>query len=676
MSGVQFDIKVNPGGSGAAIDGIISGLTTATGKVNSFQSAVTKIGAGAFVLNNIKSAISGIANDFNNAVAPGMSFNSQMKDLQAITGVTDSVLNKISDSARKQAIAFGVDASKGVEGYKLVLSQLGPEIAKQPAALEAMGKSATILSKQLSGDVAGATGILTTAMNQYGVSLADPMKASKDMALMMNIMSAAAKEGSAELPQIKNALEQAGMMAKTANVPFNELNAAIQVLDKAGKKGAEGGVAIRNALSIMSEGKFMGKMQRQMLDAAGIDVEKLGDKSLSFAKRLEMLKPILHDTAAMTLLFGRENSAAGVALVGGAKDMEDLTKKITGTNTATEMANTVMSSFTEKMARANARMKDWGISLFNATEGFLPFIQIGGGALQMAANFGGAMSAVSTIAETKFGLGIAKASSAVFGFIKNLGLGIISLLRTGAVMGIQAVVGIGSYVGSLIVATAAQWGLNAAMYANPIGIVVLGIAAVVAAIAGLIYWWDEIWGVIKAFGAWLWKYSPFKIFADALENIFPGFKQAFSDLWNWIKKKFTDLIDWFRNTWKSIKGFFGFGSDDKAGTKEQAAAMENAVSSAVANIEVKAVVDEKSPLDKYDPHAKKDHQGKTSKEMASNISAGGSKPTVIHLTIHKLQDQIVLHTTNLQVGAKEAGKQIVEEILMALDSISGKVSTT
>ena len=37
------------------------------------------------------------------------------------------------------------------------------------------------------------------------------------------------------------------MAAKGAGVSFEETNAAIQVLDKAGKKGAEGGVALRLA---------------------------------------------------------------------------------------------------------------------------------------------------------------------------------------------------------------------------------------------------------------------------------------------------------------------------------------------------------------------------------------------------------------------------------------------
>lgn len=89
------------------------------------------------------------------------------------------------------------------------------------------------------------------------------------MAQMMNVMAAAGQAGSAELPTIKVALEQCGMAAKAAGVSFEETNAAIQVLDKAGKKGAEGGVALRNVMSILATGRFLPKDVQEELTAAG-----------------------------------------------------------------------------------------------------------------------------------------------------------------------------------------------------------------------------------------------------------------------------------------------------------------------------------------------------------------------------------------------------------------------
>ncbi|PZP40641.1 MAG: hypothetical protein DI598_19200, partial [Pseudopedobacter saltans] len=61
-------------------------------------------------------------------------------------------------------------------------------------------------------------------------------------------------------------------------------------------------------------------------------------------------------------------------------------------------------------------------------------------------------------------------------------------------------------------------------------------------------------------------------------------------------------------------------------------------------------------------------------DASKSIASGGTRPTTINLTIHKLQDQTVIKTVNLREGAKEAGNTIVEEILMALNSVNAKAA--
>lgn len=641
---VQFEIKVISGNSSSAIKGVTSdlgGAAVATDKLNSKLSAIGNV---AFQINNIRSAVSGIASDFNNAVAPGIEFNSSLKDMQAITGVNDALLSKLGNNARQLAKAYGIDAAGAIESNKLLLSQLSPELAKAPAALDAMSRSAAILGKQLKGDTAAATEILTTAMNQYGVSTEDPIAASETMATMMNIMSAAAKEGSAELPQIKAALEQAGMMARTANVPFSELNASIQVLDKSGKKGAEGGVALRNIMAKLSEGQFLPKATLAMLQAAGIDVDKMADKSTSLAERLSVLRPIMNDTAAMTQLFGTENVSAGIALVGNADTITELTGKITGTNTAVEMADTVMGSFSERLARTNAWLKDMGIGIFNATGGLIPFIQIGGGALQVVTNMGGAVQAFSILSNTKF---------------------VTSLLAS--------ITPLGVWIAATIKATAAQVGLNVAMTANPIGIAIVAIGAAVAAIALLITYWDEIGAVILRFSKFMLANNPFTWLINLTDKIFPGFKQGVAELFDWVSKQFEELMGWITSAWDTITSLFG--GDDSVGnapaetTKAAVEEYANQVKSMqVPGIDIQGTAIKDSALAGYDPYARKNGSGGNThvSNAASNISSGGSRPNQVNITIHKLQDQTVIHTTNLDMGGREAANRIMEYLLETL----------
>ena len=363
-----FDYIFNIGGNYSAT---IEGMSAATGefqaKVNGAQSCISKLGSVLATIDLVKNAIDGLNQATETFSVSGIKLDSQMHDLSAVAGVTGETLQQIEGFARDSAKAFGTDASVAVEGYKLLLSQLSPELGKYPEVLRSMGDNIQTTAKLMGGDGVAAAQVLTTAMNQYGVSLDDPVAASQEMARMMNVMAAAGQAGSAELPAISAALQQCGMAAKAAGVSFEETNAAIQVLDKAGKKASEGGVALRNVLGQLSKGRFVDKQSAEELAKAGIDVTALGDNSLSLKQRLDLLKPMLNDSALLSKFFGVENANAARALIAGTDALQGYTEAVTGTDSATEQAATVMDSYAERQARVNQKIEDMKISLFQAT---------------------------------------------------------------------------------------------------------------------------------------------------------------------------------------------------------------------------------------------------------------------------------------------------------------------
>ncbi len=89
---------------------------------------------------------------FEELSQPGLQLSSSMADLSAISGVTGESLKEIEGYARANAKAFGGDAAQSAEAFKLILSQLSPEIAKTPAALKAMGETVSVTSKLMGGD--------------------------------------------------------------------------------------------------------------------------------------------------------------------------------------------------------------------------------------------------------------------------------------------------------------------------------------------------------------------------------------------------------------------------------------------------------------------------------------------------------------------------------------------
>lgn len=400
--------------------------------------------------------------------APGISLEKNLSELSAITGVTGEGLKAIEQAARDTAKTFGTSAVDNVEAYKMMLSQLSPDIAKNSEAMKLMGENVNILSKQMGGDTIAATDVLNTSLNQFGVSMEDPIKAAKVMTEMMNVMSAAAQNGSAELPQIKQALEQVGMVAKTTGLSFAETNAYIQLLDQAGKKGSEGGVALRNVLTTLSEGRFTSKLAADGLKAAGISTDYLADSSIPLHERLKTLRKIQGDTALMTKVFGKENMAAAIALINTADEAEAMSKKIEGTNSAVEQAGVIMESTAEKNARLTAQVEDFKISIFNATNG----------AFGYAGAIGNIVKDMTNLIPLVVGLynGITFLTNAE----KRAALwaGILSVKTT-------------IWAGVTKAMAVAQGILNAVMNMNPVFLIITGIALLIGYIVTAIKYFDS-----------------------------------------------------------------------------------------------------------------------------------------------------------------------------------------
>lgn len=377
-------------------------------------------------------------------------YDASLKELSAITGVVGADLDLIGANARKSAVDLGGNAADSVKSYTLLLSKLAPEIAENPKALDMMGTSIGLLGETMKGDLVGATNAASSAMNQFGVDLSDPVAAAETMDVMLNQMVSSAKVGSQEVDQVAAALDQSGAKAKAANVSFAETNAALQVLGKYGKEGAEGGVALRNVLAILGKEEFLPKEVREQLQKAGVDVTVLADKNRTLAERLTELKKLGGKDALLGAMFGQENTVAITGLLGNVDLLKQYTTDIISDQTAlADMAGTMGTSYQEQKDRIVSYFDDIKLSIYGTTGAMLPFLDIGLDGLMKMINLAPGISATIE----------------VFKMMKN----------------------------ATIFQTIAQWNLNAAMDANPIGAVILAITALVAIVAAIITYYDD-WG--------------------------------------------------------------------------------------------------------------------------------------------------------------------------------------
>ena len=709
-----FDYVFNIGGNFSAQ---INGMSAATGEfsaqVDGAQNAVQTFTAACMTFDYAKNVAKSLAEGFTELSSAGIKLDSQMHDLSAVAGVTGDGLKQIETFARQSAKAFGTDAAVAVEGYKLLLSQLSPELGKYPEALSAMGDCIQTTSKLMGGDGVAAAQVLTTAMNQYGVSMEDPIAASAEMARMMNVMAAAGQAGSAELPAISAALQQCGMAAKAANVSFEETNAAIQVLDKAGKKASEGGVALRNVLGQLSKGRFVEKQAREELEKAGINVVALGDNSKSLKERLEMLKPMLNDSALLSKFFGVENANAARALIQGTDALQGFTDAVTGTNSATEQAAIVMDSYAERQARVNQQFEDFKITIFQATGDFslwcgvvtsalVPIAQLAplltaGWKLMLLikglnwAGMWGAIVGSVRSARVSFALmnsTLTTTNMVSLGFIGNLGRATIGLIRLATVGVFNALKGLGALILSFITggtASATFSGIASTAFGTFATTASAACRAVSVAIMSipLVGWIAAAIAALIAIGVYFWNTSV--KFRAVLKGTWAAFKTCFTGIGELAKNTFGAIGDLIKAAFsldasgmdaalKKLKaGFSDYGkqvgqafnvaydaemtgSSKKEPKKNPNGKKPNASGAAVPEVTVPEVNPTGNTL-----------SGASGIGGKGSGSDGGSKIRNITVNIDKLVERFEIHSATVGESTEKVKAVILETLMGALN---------
>lgn len=342
-------------------------------QANETASILEKFGKGMFFMNEIKDSLDSVTDAFDKAIQPGVQFQYAMSQVQAISGIAGDKFDLVEQKARDLAKTFGVDASDAAGVFSTLLSQLGPQIAEYPDAIESMARSSLTLSKTMDGDVAGAVRALTTSFNAFEGEATDVDSAAKLMNMQMNLIAKSAQVGAAEVVDISESLKNIGPAASNLGVSFAETNALFQVLGQNQIKAAEAGTALRNAMLILSAPT---SDAAKALQALGVDMSVMSDKSIPFADRLKELVPVMNNTEVMARLFGRENVVAGQILVGNTEKIKQWTEEVQGSNSAVDQANIIMNTTAERMKRMDAFINDLKISFFEFVEPFAPIIKV------------------------------------------------------------------------------------------------------------------------------------------------------------------------------------------------------------------------------------------------------------------------------------------------------------
>ena len=324
---------------------------------------------------------------------------------------------------------------------------------------------------------------------------------------------------------------------------------ALEILSQANLKGHESGTALRNIIIRLNT-------------ELGVD---LGETSLG--KALEALQPKLEDAAYLTKVFGVENIAAAQFLIQNARAVDEMTAKVTGTNTVMEQAAVRTDTQMHKYMQIKAVLEDLKITLTEHTGILAPIAMVAAENAQAIAMlrlaFGGLRGGV-----VRAVVGIAGMVRATATATRNF------VLYGGAARGAAA--------GSALLGTAARGAaagvgmmgvaLRALMVSTGIGVALMALGAAVSAFT------DDTEEAAQAAESVADSYDSVK---ESMAGVRAQMESDQATLKNWTgsKEEEAALVDRLNNRYGETMGYFASVADWYKALTENSAAwcrqMEN-----------------------------------------------------------------------------------------------------
>ncbi len=290
--------------------------------------------------------IAGISTSIHAAVTANMEFEKSLSSLRSLTGVSAQELNYFRAEAVKMAMDSTQSAVAMVDAYKLIGSQM-PELLKNKEALSATARAAVTLAEAAEIDVPTAAKALTGSLNQMGASSA---RASE----YINILAAASQQGSADIPYLNRAIENAGGTASAVGVKFNELVAAIEAIAPRITDAGSAGTNLRN-IFLTLEASADNNLKPSVVGLSTA-IDNLSKKNLNATE--------------LTKMFGKESVTAAIALLQEKDAFDQLRVGIEGTNTAQEQARINNDNLAGSISKLQNAWTAFGTTMYG-TNGYL-----------------------------------------------------------------------------------------------------------------------------------------------------------------------------------------------------------------------------------------------------------------------------------------------------------------
>lgn len=284
------------------INGVVTDLGRITGISAAISAAIGAVSGAGFLRGAIESAAD---------------FEEQLSKVQAVLRATPEEIALVQEKTQELGASTRFTATEAAQGVE-ELARAGLSAAE---AVDTIGP-VLALAQGNALELANAAGIVSTALNQFGLEAAESGR-------VADVLTTGAASAATTVEQLARGLNQAAPVAKQLGLSIEETTALLGEFANVGFRGERGGTALRNSLLSLLEptSKF-----NQELERLGITAEDPIEVFTELAEKGDLARDAF-------LALGRDAGPALTAVLSqGTAGIRSLTAALNGSAGAAESA--------------------------------------------------------------------------------------------------------------------------------------------------------------------------------------------------------------------------------------------------------------------------------------------------------------------------------------------------
>lgn len=275
--------------------------------------------------------INSVSGAFKYLLGYVIELDKELRNLQAITGVSENGLKSLKTSIVDTANATRY-TSLEVAKAATILGQAGLSVDQIKETLKPIAELATASGTELTT----ATEVITSTLNVYELQMSEAAR-------VTNALTTAVNESKADIGGMQYALQYAGKSAADLGISFEETAAAVAAMTQAGIKSRSTlGTGLRSILVELVNPTA--KLQKQ-LQSVGLTLDDIDVRALGFTKVLRNLRDAGFGVAEAYAGMERRSASALTALMSQVDFMDELRVNMNGSSAAIKGNLSQMQAF-------------------------------------------------------------------------------------------------------------------------------------------------------------------------------------------------------------------------------------------------------------------------------------------------------------------------------------------